>query len=154
MRTLRLFLLGPLDMRYDDQKLPKPPTLKSQSLLAYLLLHRDQPQHRERLADLFWGDRPERKARSSLSTALWHLRRCLPKQGCLPGDAETVQFDPEFPLWLDIEEFEASAARADTSSLQAAVALYRGDFLEDFTTTGFSTSGTASRACLQRPWSG
>jgi tetratricopeptide (TPR) repeat protein len=35
-------------------------------------------------------------------------------------------------LWLDVEEFEASAARDDTSSLQAAVALYRGDFLEDF----------------------
>jgi len=132
MPSSQLFLLGPLDMRHDGQQLPKPPALKSQSLLAYLVLHRHQAQTRERLAGLFWGDRPERKARSSLSTALWHLRRCLPTEACLLSDARTVQFDPEFPLWLDVEEFEASAAQDDTSSLQAAVALYRGDFMEDF----------------------
>ena len=132
MLALRLFLLGALDIRYDDQQLPKPPTQKSQSLLAYLAVHGQRPQPRERLADLFWGDRPKPKARSSLSTALWHLRRCLPSEACLLSDARTVQFSPEFPLWLDVEEFEASAARDDTSSLQAAVDLYRGDFLEDF----------------------
>jgi DNA-binding SARP family transcriptional activator len=132
MAALRLVLLGPLDIQYDGQQLAKPPTLKSQSLFAYLALHRQRPQPRERLADLFWGDRPERKSRSSLSTTLWHLRRSLPNQGCLLSDARTVQFDPEFPLWLDVEEFEASAAHGDTSSLQAAVALYRGDFMEDF----------------------
>jgi DNA-binding SARP family transcriptional activator len=47
--TLRLYLLGPLDMRWDDQQLPKPPTLKAQSSLAYLVLHRDQPQRRSQL---------------------------------------------------------------------------------------------------------
>jgi hypothetical protein len=74
--TLRLYFLRPLDVRYDGQQLPKPAMLKSQSLLAYLILHRHQPQPRERLAGLFWGDRPERKARRSLATALWHIRRC------------------------------------------------------------------------------
>jgi DNA-binding SARP family transcriptional activator len=53
MPALRLFLLGSLDMRYDGQQLPKPPTLKSQSLLAYLALHRQRPQPRERLATSF-----------------------------------------------------------------------------------------------------
>jgi hypothetical protein len=28
------------------------------------------------LAGLFWGDRLESKARRSLATALWHIRRC------------------------------------------------------------------------------
>lgn len=68
--TLRLYLLGMLDIRLGDQPLPKPPALKSQSLLAYLVLHRRQPQTRERLADLFWGERPESRARHSLATAL------------------------------------------------------------------------------------
>ena len=45
------------------------------------------------------------------TTALWHLLRCLPHEGCLLRDARTVQFDPGFPLWLDVEEFEATAVR-------------------------------------------
>ena len=47
-----------------------PATLKSQSLLAYLIVHRRRPHGRDHLAELFWGDRPKHKARRSLSTAL------------------------------------------------------------------------------------
>ncbi len=71
MPTLRLYLLGPLDIRWDDQELSKPPTLKSQSLLAYLVLHRDHPQPRDQLVGIYWGDRPEPKARRRTS------RRCV-----------------------------------------------------------------------------
>ena len=106
MSTLRLHFLGTLDIHYDDQQLPKPPTLKSQSLLAYLVLHRHRPQPRDRLIGLFWGDRPERKARHSLSTALWHIRRCLPDEIPILSDAQTVQFDSQADLWLDAEEFQ------------------------------------------------
>lgn len=86
---------------------PKPPTLKSQSLLAYLVLYRDRPHSRERLADLYWGDRPERKAHASLSTALWHLRRCLPNEALILSDPHSVQFDPQADLWIDVDEFES-----------------------------------------------
>jgi len=96
--TLQLHFLGTLDIRYDDQQLPKPPTLKSQSLLAYLILHRQRPQPRDRLVGLFWGDRPERRARSSLSTALWHIRRCLTHEELILSDPHTVQFDPQSDL--------------------------------------------------------
>jgi oligopeptide transport system substrate-binding protein len=129
--TLRLYFLGPLDIRYDDQPLPKPPTLKSQSLLAYLVLHHHRPQPRERLADLFWGDRPERKARRSLTTALWHIRRCLPADYIL-SDPHTVQFDPQADLWLDVDKFESHLSHDDMTRLQSAVALYRGHFLDGF----------------------
>jgi oligopeptide transport system substrate-binding protein len=129
--TLRLYFLGPLDIRYDDQPLPKPPTLKSQSLLAYLILHRQWSQPRDRLAGLFWGDRPERKARRSLTTALWHIRRCLPQDYIL-SDPHTVQFDPQAELWLDVDEFESLVPHDDMARLQSAVALYRGHFLDGF----------------------
>ncbi len=132
MPTLRLFLLGSLDIQYDGQQLPKPPTFKSQSLLAYLVLHRQRPQPRERLAALFWGDRPERRARRSLTTALWHIRRCLPSEELLLTDVHSAQFDPDADLWLDVAEFEGLVARSDLASLQSAVALCRGDFLEGF----------------------
>ena len=132
MSTLQLYFLGRLDIRCDDQQLPKPPTLKSQSLLAYLILHRQRPQPRDRLVGLFWGDRPERKARRSLSTALWHIRRCLPDGVPILSDPQTVQFDPQADLRFDVDEFESQVSHDDTASLQSAVALYRSDFLDGF----------------------
>jgi len=130
--VLQFRFLGPLEIRCGDRQLSKPPTLKSQSLLAYLVLHRDQPQPRERLAGMFWGDRPERKARSSLSTALWHIRRCLPDEELVLSDLHTVQFHPQAELWLDVEEFESRASAEEVGSVESAVALYRGDFLDGF----------------------
>ena len=56
MTTLELYFLGPLEIRSDGRQLPNPPTLKSQSLLAYLVCHRSQPQPRDRLAGLFFGE--------------------------------------------------------------------------------------------------
>ncbi len=132
MPALRLFLLGPLDIQYDGRQLPRPPTVKSQSLLAYLALHRDRPRAREHLADLFWGDRPERKARRSLTTALWHIRRCLPDAGYLLSEPQTVQLDPRADLWVDVDEFESLAASDDVAGLGSAAALHRGDFLDGF----------------------
>jgi ABC-type transport system substrate-binding protein/DNA-binding SARP family transcriptional activator len=132
MPALRLFLLGSLDIRHDGQQLPKPPTLKSQSLFAYLALHRQRPQPRERLADLFWGDRPERRARRSLTTALWHIRRCLPHEDLLLSDVHSAQFDPDADLWLDVAEFESLVASSELPCLQSAIALYRGDFMDGF----------------------
>jgi ABC-type oligopeptide transport system substrate-binding subunit/DNA-binding SARP family transcriptional activator len=132
MPALQLFLLGALDVRYDNVPLSKPPTLKSQSLLAYLVLHRHQPQPRERLAGVFWGDRPDRKARRSLTTALSHIRRCLPEKQFLLADTHTVQFDPEVPCWLDVDEFEAQVGRDEIAQLQSAVRLCRGDFMDGF----------------------
>jgi ABC-type oligopeptide transport system substrate-binding subunit/DNA-binding SARP family transcriptional activator len=130
--TLQLYFLGPLDIHCGDRELSKLPTLKSQSLLAYLVLHRDRPQPRERLAGMFWGDRPERKARRSLTTALWHIRRCLPDETLILSDSHTVQFDPQADVWLDVEAFESLAAHDDLARLESAAGLYRGDFLDGF----------------------
>jgi DNA-binding SARP family transcriptional activator len=120
------------------RELPLPATLKSQSLLAYLVVHRERPQSREHLAELFWGDRPEHNARRSSATALWQIRRCLPDAA--PGDdfiladAAAVQFNPHSVFWLDVAEFEKliGAPGASVSVLEQAVSLVRGDFLDGF----------------------
>lgn len=126
---LRVHLLGNLELDFCEQKLPLPSTRKGQVLLAYLILHREQPQPRDRLAELFWGDRPEEKARRSLSTAVWSIHHCLPEKNCLYSNPDTLQFDPQTHLWLDVAEFEALLSMGDFSNLQAALGLYRGDFL-------------------------
>ena len=88
---LQIRLLGRFEWDYEDgrhpvQELPRPATTKSQSLLAYLASRRTEQHARERLMAMFWGDRPERKARRSLSTALWRIRRCIPCENCMVGD--------------------------------------------------------------------
>ena len=96
------------------RELPLPATLKAQSLLAHLIAHRDRPQSRDHLAELFWGDRSEHNARRSLTTALWQIRRCLPGDDFILTDANTVQFNPSSPLWLDTAEFEKLTRTART----------------------------------------
>jgi DNA-binding SARP family transcriptional activator/predicted ATPase len=81
---------------------------------------------------MFWGKRPEQKARGSLSTALWHIRRCLPDETTILSDSHTAQFNPQAEIWLDVEEFEARASGKEIATLQSAVALYRSDFLDGF----------------------
>ena len=140
--TLQVRCLGRLSLRYCEtpdlpiRDLPLPATLKAQSLLAYLIAHRDRPQGRDHLAEIFWGDRPEHNARRSLATALWQIRRCLPDDDFLLADAADVQINPRRTFWLDVAEFEKLArtrtAPAHVSALQQAVALYRGEFLDGF----------------------
>ncbi len=129
--ALTIHLFGTLEVRVGERVIPKPPTLKSQSLLAYLLVHRRQPHPRERLADMFWGERPPAKAHHSLATAVWHIRRCL-GDSFLLGDQSQVQIETHALLWLDTEAFAIGAASNDPARLQEAVDLYRGDFLDGF----------------------
>ncbi len=139
---LQVRCLGRLNLRCCEapegaaSDLPLPATLKAQSLLAYLVAHRDRPQGRDHLAELFSGDRPEHNARRSLATALWQIRHCLPSDEFILADTANVQLNPHRAFWLDVAEFEKLArprtAPAHVSALQQAVALYRGEFLDGF----------------------
>lgn len=132
---LRVYCLGEFDIRSQDEpntSLPKPATLKSQSLLIYLVWHRDRTHARDRIAGMFWGDNTDRKARRSLSTSLWHIRRCLPEGDYLLTDSDTVQFNPEVRLWIDAEVFASLAVETEITSLQSAVELYHAPFMDGF----------------------
>ncbi|MCP4362382.1 MAG: tetratricopeptide repeat protein [Chloroflexi bacterium] len=136
MPKLNVYCFGRLEIHYKDtdhiDNLTKPPTLKSQSLLAYLILRRQRPSSREKLMGMFWGDRPERKARRSLSNALTHIRHCLPDGNFLQADNQVVQIALPITLWLDAEVFMQEASRHNQASLQTAATLYRGEFMSGF----------------------
>ncbi|UCG23946.1 MAG: AAA family ATPase, partial [Chloroflexota bacterium] len=130
---IRLYTLGTFEIRDGDgESLPKPATLKSQSLLAFLICNRQTCHPRERLAGMFWGGRSDHRARRSLSTAVWHIRSCLPDADFICSDLGSIQFDPDAPVWLDAEAFAEYASRREFSDLQAASELYRGAFLDGF----------------------
>jgi Berberine and berberine like len=64
--TLRIRLLGELDLRHGEVPVPPLGSARAGSLLAYLLLHRDAAQPRQRLAFLLWPDSSEPQARTNL----------------------------------------------------------------------------------------
>jgi DNA-binding SARP family transcriptional activator/Flp pilus assembly protein TadD len=129
MLMLHAYLLGGLALTAGD---PLPPvhSRTAHSLLAYLLTHRDRPHTRDLLAGTFWPDLPDATARRRLTQALWQIRTALFPHPVLLTEGDTVQLNPEMPLWIDVAEFEQQAG--STASLQAAVDLYRGEFLAGY----------------------
>ncbi|MGC9356885.1 MAG: ATP-binding protein, partial [Anaerolineae bacterium] len=132
---LRVRLLGNIEVEYEGQQVTSFESDKARALMVYLLLH-SRALRREVLAGLLWGDRPESRARGNLSRVLTNLRRLMP--GYLLSDRHTVQFDTTQPYWLDVKHFIEHARQIDGNdkesmeTLQATIALYRGDFLEGF----------------------
>ncbi|MBN1485913.1 MAG: AAA family ATPase [Chloroflexia bacterium] len=148
MGTLRIFLFGGLHLSYGQQHLPTFPTQKTRSLFAYLVTFRDRPHAREDLARTFWRHSPLDRARRSLNTTVWRLRRIVPP-GYLQSVGEQLAFEPSGDYWVDVVAFEQALQQAgwtpgrDASSffpahpqafeaLQRAAELYRGDFLDGF----------------------
>src|SRR5712691_6970206 len=132
--TLRIRLLGELDLRSDGVPLPPLESARAESLLAYLLLHRAAPQPRQHLAFLLWPDSTEAQARTNLRHVLHNLRRALPDlERYLDVTPRTIQWRADASYWLDIAAFEAATSRAegnddtdDLAALQEAIELYLG----------------------------
>jgi DNA-binding SARP family transcriptional activator len=126
--ALRVRLLGELDLRLGESPLPPLESARAESLLAYLLLHRDAPQPRQRLAFLLWPDSTEPQARTNLRHVLHNLRRALPDPDrFIEVRQRTLQWRAQAPLWLDVAVFEQAVAEG---RLEGAVETYTGDLLE------------------------
>jgi DNA-binding SARP family transcriptional activator len=134
METLRIRLFGELELRLGEAPLPALESARAESLLAYLLLHRDAPVPRQRLAFVLWPDSTEPQARTNLRHVLHNLRRALPgADGFLEITPRTLRWRPDAPFRLDVAEFEAALGRSDgdpVAALREAVEAYGGDLLE------------------------
>jgi DNA-binding SARP family transcriptional activator len=140
-QTLHIHLLGDFRLAHGDEAVTKVNTPRLQSLLAYLVLHRDAPQSRRHMAFLLWLDSTEAQALTNLRNLLHLLRHALPDADrFLQVDAQTLQWRPDGPFALDVTEFESALARAGRAeqagdnaalrtALEEAVDLYRGDLL-------------------------
>lgn len=129
---LRVYLSGPLRIELDGAPLVLP-RRKVELLLAYLLLH-PEPQTRDHLATLFWGDSSDAQARHSLRTALATVRKAIAAD-LLLTDREQVQRNPDFPCWVDLDDLLALATELDTVAVDALLAklsLWQSDLLAGF----------------------
>jgi DNA-binding SARP family transcriptional activator len=131
---LSVRVLGELDLRLGETSVPPLESARAESLLTYLLLHRDAPVPRQRLAFLLWPDSTEAQARTNLRHVLHNLRRALPdSERFLEVTPRTLRWRPDAPLKLDIAVFEGALARAgddDVDALREAAEAYTGDLLE------------------------
>jgi non-specific serine/threonine protein kinase len=128
---LSLILFGPFDARLGEEPLPRPRTRKGEWLLALLTLRHGRDVERSWLAGTLWPDSPEQQAYASLRQALADLRRVLgPEARRLQSPSpQRVRFDLA-GAGADVVAFDAEIQRAEPASLEAAVARYRGPFLE------------------------
>lgn len=138
MGVLRIYLFGGLRLAWDDEPIGLPAGAIACSLLAYLAAYQDRAHTRNLLAGTFWPDLPDDAARRRLSQALWHIRRALGPQPVLRSEAESIQIDPNAPVWIDSHEFEKACTQATSAAvpametLKSGIALYRGEFLAGY----------------------
>jgi DNA-binding SARP family transcriptional activator len=136
--VLHVQLLGGFKITDDDKPVPSLTKPRMQSLLAYLLLHREAPQSRAHIAYTFWPDSSDSQARTNLRRELLQMRRALPQaEPYLRSEPQIIQWDPDAELALDVADFRATLAEAETSSdtqrraelLGRAADMYQGDLL-------------------------
>ncbi|MCF6278052.1 MAG: AAA family ATPase [Anaerolineales bacterium] len=136
MPVLRAYLFETLRLTTDDQQALDAGSPLTRSLLAYLLLNREQPSDRRRLAFLFWPRGTESAARRNLRQYLHRMRQvfeglALSKDIILTTGA-TIQINPNVDIWLDVDAFRTKTRPdATLDELEQGVAFYRGDLLAD-----------------------
>ena len=119
--------------------------LKQRALLAILLLHANQPVHRDALVDELWGEHPPAGAEHAVNVYIWRLRKALQagsgthgvvtRQGAYLLQAAAEQVDVALFERLAEEGRRALAAEAAghaSAVLGEALALWRGAPLADF----------------------
>ena len=131
MGKLSIRLLGRFRVSDDAGKDIAVAGKKPQALLAYLAANAGQPQPRDRLAALLWGERFDEQARQSLRQAISRLRKALgdgtPEIMKAEGDDVTLDADAAD---VDVRAFERLAQEDSPEALAQAVRLYGGGLLE------------------------
>jgi DNA-binding SARP family transcriptional activator len=138
---MRINLFGNLRISFGGRPVTAVNTNRLQSLIAYLILHGDAPQPRERLAFLLWPASSESQARTNLRQLLHHLKRALPAEcNFLETTHVTVGWRQDGTYAIDVVDFQTAIAGADCArtendrsreiqSLTAALQLYEDDLL-------------------------
>ncbi|HEU0051906.1 MAG TPA: BTAD domain-containing putative transcriptional regulator, partial [Longimicrobium sp.] len=138
---LRVLALGPLEVFVEGAPIASPEWshARPRELLLYLLNH-PRGRTREQVGVVFWPEASAAQVKNSFHVLLHRLRKALGHADWIVLDDDHYRVSPELETWFDAEVFEREAAAALRDSragdgsearLEAAVALYRGDFLRD-----------------------
>ncbi len=137
---LQLCAFGATQVLANGQALTSWPYARVKELLFYLTAFPTRTKAQIGLA--LWPQASPAQLRNSLGTTLYHLRRVLGDPQWIVFEDDVYRFNRGLPYYYDVEEFEANLTQAGRSAdhtpdravalLQQALALYQGDFVEDF----------------------
>lgn len=128
---IRLRALGPLSLvSADGDEVTSVLAQPKRTLLLCCLaaLPPNSFLRRDSLLALFWPESDQEHARGSLNRSLHFLRRSLGHEVIVSRGAEEVGLDAR-RFWSDVAAFRETLSAGED---EAALALYRGDFLPGF----------------------
>lgn len=145
--VLRFDVLGPLDVRERDDRIPVPRGPKVRQLLALLVVRCGTIVSHNTIIDELWGKAPPKTAVATVRTHVYHLRRLL-KDGPTGPRADPIDTTAtgyllrSLPEAVDAESFKDLARRGErqlhagdlaggSQTLAGGLELWRGDPLED-----------------------
>src|SRR4051794_5691837 len=141
-KPLQIRLFGAFAVRIGDQVVPEGAwrLRKGKSLVKLLALSPERRVHRERATEFLWPDRAPEAAANNFHQALYVARRALESAGAeassvLPLRDDMLALNPDGSLEVDVDAFEAAAARArasgELSDYRAALDLHTGELLPE-----------------------
>lgn len=137
--TLFISLFGTPKIYLEHEYSLRFRTRKAQALLIYLAVT-ERSWSRDSLATLFWPESDDATARKNLRDILPSLRRQLGDY--LLINDEFISLNPNSQHRCDVSHFSATLGKSlptvDTKTLADTVALYRGDFLEGYSSARIS----------------
>jgi LuxR family maltose regulon positive regulatory protein len=131
---LRIFGFGQARVERAGEEIPLSEWEAAATRYLLFCLLVDAPQSRDQLAAALWPELVAHKIKATFHTTKFRLKRAL---GCeaLLYDGQRYQIHPNLNYWFDVAEFERLLANKTperrVEQLQQAIALYRGDFVED-----------------------
>ena len=139
--ALRVRALGPLEVEVDGAPVASPEWshARPRELLLYLLAH-PRGRTREQVGVVLWPDASAAQVKNSFHVLLHRLRKALGRADVVVLEGDVYRVNPALDPWFDVEVFEREVtaalagprAGADAAGrVEAALELYRGDFLQD-----------------------
>jgi len=151
---LAVRMLGTFDLTIDGRPVTHWHGQRTRSLMQFLTAHRLRGVSRDELIAAVWPDVDEDNGRHRLHQGIYELRSTLRAAApyrspivCVNG---AYGFDQSVPIWVDVEAFDGLVSAAMRTIMegrldeaievsQAALELYRGDFLRQATDADWAT---------------
>jgi len=122
---IELLTLGGASIRHNGAELTGLTAHKQKvALISYIAA--ESPVARDNLLGLFWPEKPDDKARHSLSQVLYALRKELGEE-CVTTKGDQIELSDK--VWVDVKQLEAAG---QGERWEEVVELYRGPFLDRF----------------------
>ncbi len=127
MAQIRVCVLGGFELRDDGGELLPLSRRKTRALLGYLIAESDRWHTRERLIQLLWADRPESRARNSLTQALYDISRVGLDAGVelIAREPDRIRLRVEY-VASDLRELEGAMATDPIATSE----IFTGELLE------------------------